>query len=193
MGNTSDLDSGFLWRIRGVDSGRYLRANRATGVFASAAFFSVFEVQPHHADGGRLSALIREHWSSRLLQAGSPSHMKRLGLTPLPKPRRRYLHWHVNHPPMPAFPPPPPPPPVAIQPKQLFRIKRRHEHGFELFIDYGDKRRSGCVRDAGKYFTVSTLEQTGLQAAHNGCSLFTLERVVALKSSESQINQAPLN
>lgn len=173
---TLELPSGFLWRIKAVGTGRYLRASRDTAVTASSHFFSVFKLQTL-TDG---SHLLEEHWSQRRLQVDTSGHGKRLSLAPRPRARRRYLHWHVNHPPMPPPLPSPPPPPSAVLAQQSFTFVPR-AHGL-VSLQLGRRSSSSkvtFVRESAhnNWFVASSAAQRSTSA------LFQLERIVAVPST----------
>lgn len=170
------LPPGFLWRIQSLRTGHYLRASRSTDVSTSPHFFSLFELRALE-DG---THVLREHWTSRPLQVGSPGFGKRLGLTPPPRPKRRYLHWQVNWPP--GFPPPPQPPspPTPVLPTQRFQLRRRSGGGYVLFARArGGKERTGVRQPAqGQWLVVGSASAGG---GRDGDS-FTFQRVASAAS-----------
>ena len=171
--NASTFEAGLLWRIQAVDSGNYVRAGRGTMVAASPTFFSLFEIE--QTGRAQPTFLVREHRSSRTLQVGEQGHNMRLSLTPPSKPRRRYLHWFVNHPPIPPPPiPPPPPPSTAIESHQIFHLEPRPPGTvFALYAAGGESARPKPTREHSGWFAVGG-------NSHGRNTLFRLQRVASL-------------
>ena len=172
---TAQIPLGVLWRIKAVRTGHYLHASRSTAVTASPHFFSVFSIETDR-DG---SYMAREYWTSRLLQVGTTGQKKRLGLTPLPRPRRRYIHWHVNHPPAPRVSPPSPPPPATATPLQRFHFQKRS--GGHVTISSEIRGTVSFLREStqGPWFVAG-----GSFNPKDSSALFELERVAAAGTEE---------
>ena len=141
-----DLPSDALFRIRSQRTGDFLHASRGTDVSVSPHFFSLFELRPL-VDGEHA---LQEHWSSRLLQIGTPGYAKRLGLAPSARPKRRYLHWYVNWPPGAPPPPPPPMPLPPVLPNQRFHLQRRPGGGHVLLARGRGGREPSAVRQSSQ-------------------------------------------
>mmetsp|Transcript_44762 Transcript_44762/g.117398 ORF Transcript_44762/g.117398 Transcript_44762/m.117398 type:complete len:571 (+) Transcript_44762:68-1780(+) len=164
-----------LWRVKSHRTGDYVRASRGTEVIMSPHLFSLFEF--HQLSDGAMA--LNEHWSSRSLQVGSPGYAKRLGLAPLPRAKRRYLHWHVNWPPGAPPPPPPPQPTLPIPSSQRFYLERQRDGMYSLSARARGGKERGSVRQSaqGTWLVVSSSRTTSEQ--RGGGDLFELQRVAS--------------